>query len=155
MRIALAADHNGVAMKARLRQWLEEHGHEVDDRGTHGEEVVDYPALCLDLTAQILSGAADRGIVIGGTGGGEAIACNKVKGIRAGLCTSPFLAEISAAHNDTQVLVLGAKVLSNGDAIEITQRWLTTPFKGERHQQRLDQIAAIERGEQVSGQSPR
>jgi len=147
MRIAIAADHNGVSMKADLVRWLTAQGHQVDDRGTHGTEVVDYPPLCADLGRQVVDGHAERGIVIGGTGGGEAIACNKIRRIRAGLCHSVFLAQISSAHNDTNVLVLGAKVITPAEAVDITETWLTTPFKGERHQRRLDMIAALERGE--------
>jgi len=147
MRIAIAADHNGVPMKSQLAEWLVAQGHEVDDRGAHDAEVVDYPPLCADLGARIVDGHADRGIVIGGTGGGEAIACNKLRGIRAGLGHSVFLAEISAAHNNTNVLVLGAKVIDTPEAVAITDTWLTTPFKGGRHQKRLDQIEALERGE--------
>jgi ribose 5-phosphate isomerase B len=149
MRITIAADHNGVPMKRHLVEWLVEHGHTVDDRGTHDAEVVDYPQLCVEIGARVVGGQAERGIVIGGTGGGEAIACNKIRGVRAGLGHSVFLAEISAAHNDTNVLVLGAKVISDDEAVAITRTWLETPFKSERHRQRLDQIAAIERGEPI------
>lgn len=147
MRIAIAADHNGVSLKDHLSRWLAAQGHDVDDRGAYDAEVVDYPPLCADVCVHILSGRADRGIIVGGTGGGESIACNKIRGIRAGLCHSVFLAEISSAHNNTNVLVLGAKVISAEDAVAITRTWLVTPFKGGRHQQRLDQIAALERGE--------
>jgi ribose 5-phosphate isomerase B len=150
MRIAIAADHNGVAMKEHLIGWLYAQGHEVDDRGAHGTEVVDYPPLCADIGRQVVEARAERGIVIGGTGGGEAIACNKIRGIRAGLCHSVFLAQISSAHNNTNVLVLGAKVVDAEEAVKITDTWLTTPFKGERHQLRLDQIAALERGESLA-----
>jgi ribose 5-phosphate isomerase B len=149
MRIAIAADHNGVPMKATLIDWLTAEGHQVDDRGTHGTEIVDYPPICADIGRQVLDGPAERGIIIGGTGGGEAIASNKIRGIRAGLCHSTFLAEISSAHNNTNVLVLGAKVISPAEAVAITSTWLATPFKGERHQRRLDQIAALERGESL------
>lgn len=150
MRIAIAADHNGIPMKAHLAGWLTAQGHQVDDRGAHDTEVVDYPPLCADIGWQVVQGHAERGIVIGGTGGGEAIACNKIRGVRAGLCHSVFLAEISRGHNDTNVLVLGTKVISLAEAVEITAAWLATPFKGERHQRRLDQIAALERGESLA-----
>jgi ribose 5-phosphate isomerase B len=149
MRIAIAADHNGIAMKAHLIEWLTAEGHEVDDRGAHDAEIVDYPLLCADIGRQVTEAHAERGIVVGGTGGGEAIACNKIRGIRAGLCHSVFLAEISSAHNNTNVLVLGAKVISPQEAVQITSTWLATPFKGDRHQRRLDQIAALERGESL------
>jgi ribose 5-phosphate isomerase B len=149
MRIAVAADHNGIALKRKLVDTLRERGHTVDDRGAHGseDEIVDYPALCLDLGVQVVAGHADRGIVIGGSGSGEHIACNKIRGVRAGLALEPFTTEISRAHNDANVLVVGAKVVSPELAEELVDLWLRTPFKGGRHQHRIDQIAAIERGE--------
>jgi ribose 5-phosphate isomerase B len=147
VRIAIAADHNGVAVKARLIARLTGQGHQVDDRGAHDEATVDYPPLCADVGRQVTSGAAERGIVVGGSGQGEHIACNKVRGIRAGLCHDRFSTEISRAHNDANVLVIGAKVISPELADELTDLWLRTPFKGGRHQDRLDQIAALERGE--------
>jgi ribose 5-phosphate isomerase B len=149
MRIAIAADHNGTALKERLKQRLTEQGHDVDDRGAHGDETVDYPPLCADVARQITSGKADRGIVVGGSGQGEHIACNKIRGIRAGLCHDRFTTEISRAHNDANVLVIGAKVIEPEQAEELTDLWLATAFKGGRHQQRLDQIAALERGEEL------
>jgi ribose 5-phosphate isomerase B len=145
MRIAIAADHNGTALKAHLISWLAGHGHQVDDRGTHGTEVVDYPQLCADIGRQVASGQADRGMVIGGTGGGELIACNKIPGVRAGLCHELFTTEISRAHNDSNVMVLGAMIVGPRLAERITETWLSTPFAGGRHQQRLDQIAELER----------
>ncbi|MEA2251467.1 MAG: ribose 5-phosphate isomerase [Solirubrobacteraceae bacterium] len=149
-RIAITADHNGVALKERLRAWLESHGHEVDDRAAHvGEEVVDYPPLCEDVCSRVLDGHADYAIVVGGSGSGEAIACNKIRGIRAALCLDLFVAEIARANNDANVLVTGAKVVSPELAEQIVATWLATPFKGERHQRRLDQIAALERGESL------
>lgn len=147
MRIAIAADHNGVALKAHLIEWLAGHGHQVDDRGTDGTETVDYPPLCADVGHQVTSGNADRGIVIGGTGSGEQIACNKIPGVRAGLCHDLFITRIARTNNDTNVLVMGAKVIAPALAEAITETWLGTPFAGGRHQRRLDQIAALERGE--------
>ena len=149
MRIAIAADHNGIALKERLKKRLSEQGHEVDDRGAHGEATVDYPPLCADVARQVTSHRADRGIVVGGSGQGEHIACNKIRGIRAGLCHDRFTTEISRAHNDANVLVIGAKVIAPDQAEELTDLWLATAFKGGRHQQRLDQIAALERGEEL------
>lgn len=151
MRIAVAADHNGVAVKARLVALLRAQGHVVDDRGAHDRtEVVDYPPLCLDLCLQVVGGAADRGIVVGGTGQGEAIACNKVHGVRAGLCQDVFGTEISRGNNDSNVLVLGAKVVSPELAEQLVAVWLATPFKGGVHQRRVDMITALERGEPLS-----
>lgn len=152
VRIVIAADHNGVALKARLAAMLRGRGHDVVDLGTHhGDEVVDYPPLCLDLCRRVVDGAADRGIVVGGSGLGETVACNKIRGIRAGLCPDLFHAEISRGNNDSNVLVLGAKVVPPDLAEQITATWLETPFKGGVHQRRLDQIAALERGEPLPG----
>jgi ribose 5-phosphate isomerase B len=150
VRIAITADHNGVSLKTRLTRWLEEHGHEVDDRAPHvAGETVDYPPLCADACRQVVDGHAERAIVLGGSGSGEQIACNKIRGIRAGLCHDLFTAEIARAHNDANVLVMGAKVVSPELAVELTEIWLATAFKGGRHQKRLDQIAALERGESL------
>ena len=147
MRIAIAADHNGVALKAWLIDRLAAQGHEVDDRGAHTDaETVDYPPLCADACLRVTGGHADRAIVVGGSGMGELIACNKIRGIRAGLCHDLFTTRISRAHNDANVLVIGAKVVGAGLAGEIADLWLGTPFKGGRHQERLDQIAALETG---------
>jgi ribose 5-phosphate isomerase B len=150
MRIAIAADHNGVSLKSHLMQWLTDQGHDVDDRGSHGNDTVDYPPLCDDVGRQVVARHVDRGIVIGGTGSGEQIACNKIAGVRAGLCHCLFTAEIARAHNDTNVLVIGAKVVAPALAELIAKTWLATPFKGGRHQRRLDQVSALERGELLS-----
>ena len=150
MRIAITADHNGVGLKEHLIAWLEAHGHEVDDRAPQiGEEIVDYPPLCEDVCRRVLGGSADFAIVVGGSGSGEAIACNKIRGIRAGLCLDLFVAEIARANNDANVLVTGAKVVSPELAEQIVDTWLATAFRGERHQRRLDQITALERGESL------
>jgi ribose 5-phosphate isomerase B len=150
MRIAITADHNGVSLKSRLVEWLEAHGHEVDDRAAHvGEEIVDYPPLCEDVCRRVLEGHADYAIVVGGSGSGEAIACNKIRGIRAGLCLDLFVTEIARGNNDANVLVTGAKVVRPELADQILETWFATSFRGERHQRRLDQIAALERGESL------
>ena len=151
MRIAIAADHNGVPLKAQLVTWLTEHGHDVDDRGTNGAVTVDYPPLCADVGHQVAGGHADRGIIIGGSGSGEQMASNKVRGVRAGVCHDLFTTQIARAHNDANVLIIGAKIVAPALAEMITELWLATPFKGGPHQQRLDQIAALERGEPLSG----
>jgi ribose 5-phosphate isomerase B len=150
MRIAITADHNGVAVKARLVSALEARGHEVDDRAAGvGDDVVDYPPLCEDVCRRVLDGHADFAIVVGGSGSGETIACNKLRGIRATLCLDPWVAEIARANNDANVLVTGAKVVAPDYAELILDRWLATSFRGERHAARLDQIAALERGESL------
>jgi ribose 5-phosphate isomerase B len=150
MRITITADHNGVSLKSHLIAWLEARGHEVDDRAAHvGDDVVDYPPLCEDVCRRVVDGDADFAVVIGGSGSGEAIACNKIRGIRAALCLDLFIVEIARANNNANVLVTGAKVVSPGLAEEILETWLATPFRGDRHQRRLDQIAALERGESL------
>ena len=151
MRIAIVADHNGLTMKARLIARLTRQGHEVEDRGAYetGEAIVDYPPLCADACGRVVDGHADRAIVVGGSGMGEVIACNKIRGIRAGLCHDLFTTEISRANNDANVIVIGAKVLSPDQADLIIDLWFSTAFRGGRHQKRLDQIAALERGEQL------
>jgi ribose 5-phosphate isomerase B len=150
MRIAITADHNGVALKARLIERLRRDGREVDDRAEHiGDEIVDYPPLCEDVCRRVLDGAAEYAIVIGGGGSGETIACNKLRGIRAVLCHSVWGAEIGRGNNDGNVLVLGAKVVEPEVAEQIVETWLATPFKGEPHTTRLRMIAALERGESL------
>jgi ribose 5-phosphate isomerase B len=148
VRIAIAADHNGVALKARLVEVLRSQGHEVDDRGTDGTDgVVDYPPLCEDVCRRVVAGSVERAIVVGGSGLGEAVACNKIRGIRAGLCPDVWHAEISRGNNDANVLVLGAKVIDPALAEQVLQTWLTVPFKGAEHARRVAMIAQLERGE--------
>ena len=146
MRIAIASDHNGLEMKAQLTGWLAARGHEVDDRGTHGPEVVDYPPLCADVGHQVVDGQAERGIVIGGSGSGEQMACNKIVGVRAGVCHELFTARIARANNDANILIIGAKIVAPALAELILDVWMNTSFTGGQHQRRLDQIAALERG---------
>jgi ribose 5-phosphate isomerase B len=150
MRLAITADHNGVALKERIVRRLEADGHEVDDRAPHvGTEVVDYPPLCEDVCRRVLAGDADFAVVIGGGGSGETIACNKLPGIRAVLCHSVWGAEIGRGNNDGNVLVLGAKVVDGELAEQILEAWLATPFKEAEHARRLAMIAALERGESL------
>jgi ribose 5-phosphate isomerase B len=154
MRIVMAADHNGVGLRDYLIGRLAGQGHEITDLGTRGTTPVDYPPLCAAVGRLVTVGQADRGIVIGGSGSGEQMACNKVPGVRAGVCHDLFTAEIARAHNDANVLILGAKIIAPALAELITARWLATPFKGGRHAGRLSQIAAIERGEPLGPPSP-
>jgi ribose 5-phosphate isomerase B len=145
MRIALAADHHGVRLKRQLAGWLTGRGHTVTDAGSHDpEEVVDYPPLCAAVSRMVASGTADLAIVMGGSGQGEVIACNKVRGVRAGLAYSRFAVQISRGNNDANVMVIGTKVVSDADAIALVELWLDTPFNGGRHQDRVDQITALE-----------
>jgi ribose 5-phosphate isomerase B len=149
MRIAIGGDHAGFDLKQHLIETLERLGHDVNDRGTHSTEPVDYPPICAEVAHLVATGHADRGIVVGGSGAGELVACNKMRGIRAGLAADPFTTEISRANNDSNVLVLGAKVLGPEQADELVDLWLRTAFRGGVHQRRIDMIAALERGESL------
>ena len=145
MRVAIGADHAGFPLKEHLKDTLQRLGHAVDDHGTHDEQPVDYPPICLAVGRAVADGRVDRGIVIGGSGQGEQIAANKVAGVRAALCNDLYTARMSRAHNDANVLSLGGRIVAFGLADEILAVWLETAFDGGRHQRRLDQIAAAER----------
>ncbi len=144
MRIAIGADHAGFVLKQHLIDTLVRLGHQVDDRGTDSEATVDYPPICADVARLVANGTVDRGIVVGGSGQGEQIAANKVRGIRAALCNDLYSARMSREHNDANVLALGGRIVAFGLADEIVAIWLATPFQGGRHQRRLDQISALE-----------
>jgi ribose 5-phosphate isomerase B len=144
MRVAIGADHAGFLLKEHLKNTLQRLGHAVDDHGTDSERAVDYPPICLAVAREVAAGRAERGIVIGGSGQGEQIAANKVRGVRAALCNDLYTARLSRAHNDANVLSLGGRIIAFGLADEILALWLDTPFDGGRHQRRLEQIAAAE-----------
>jgi ribose 5-phosphate isomerase B len=145
MRIAIGADHAGFQLKEHLKQTLSTLGHQVEDLGTHSEASVDYPPICAAVGRTVVAGKADRGIVLGGSGQGEQIAANKVRGVRAALCNDLYTARLSRQHNDANVLSMGGRIVAFGLADEILALWLNTPYEGGRHQKRLDQIAEIER----------
>jgi len=145
VRIAIGADHAGFLLKEHLKGTLQRLGHTVDDHGTHGEEPIDYPPICLAVGRAVAEGRADRGVVLGGSGQGEQIAANKVTGIRAALCNDLFTARLSREHNDANVLAMGGRIVAFGLADEILALWLKTTFEGGRHQRRLEQIAAAEK----------
>lgn len=144
MRIAIASDHAGYRLKSSIIEYLKSRGHDVDDHGTDSEAQVDYPGFCASAARAVTSGAADRAIVLGGSGQGEQIAANKVHGIRAALCNELWTARMCRLHNDANTLAMGARIVTPYMANEIVEIFLTTPFEGGRHQPRLDQIAAIE-----------
>jgi ribose 5-phosphate isomerase B len=146
MRIAIGSDHAGFELKAHFISVLRDGGHEVDDLGTDSTRPVDYPEFCAAVARAVAVGDADRGIVLGGSGQGEQIAANKIRGVRAALCNDLFSARLSRAHNDANVLSMGARIVAEGLANEILELWLATPFDGGRHIRRLDQIAALEAG---------
>ena len=145
MRIAIGADHAGFALKQHLVGVLHKLGHDVDDRGTHSGEAVDYPPICAAVGRAVAEGLADRGIVLGGSGQGEQMAANKVRGVRAALCNDLYTARMSREHNDANVLAMGGRIVAPGLADEIVALWLSTPFEGGRHQRRVDQIMEIEK----------
>jgi ribose 5-phosphate isomerase B len=145
MRIAIGADHAGFALKQHLVRTLRTLGHDVDDRGTHSEEPVDYPPICADVARRVVDGRAERGIVIGGSGQGEQMAANKVPGVRAALCNDLYTARMSREHNDANVLAMGGRIVGCGLAEEIVSVWLNARFEGGRHQKRVDQIMDIEK----------
>ena len=144
MRIAIGADHAGFTLKEHLKETLTRLGHQVEDFGTHSDASVDYPPICAAVGRAVVGGDADRGIVLGGSGQGEQIAANKVRGVRAALCNDLFTARLSRQHNDANVLSMGGRIVAFGLADEILTLWLNTPFEGGRHQNRLNQIAEIE-----------
>ena len=145
MRIAIGADHAGFLLKEHAKRTLQRLGHDVDDQGTHSEDAVDYPRICINVAREVASGRADRGIVLGGSGQGEQIAANKVAGVRAALCNDLYTARLSRQHNDANVLSMGGRIVAFGLADEILTLWIDTPFEGGRHQRRIDQISAAER----------
>ena len=150
MRIAIAADHAGFPLKAELVPWLEGAGHEVLDLGTDSEASVDYPPLCAAAGRAVVQGEAAFGIVLGGSGQGEQIAANKVRGVRAALCHDVWLARMARSHNDANVLSMGARVVAVAMAKEIVGVFLSTAFEGDRHVARVRQLVEIEDAEAQS-----
>ncbi|MBW1936800.1 MAG: ribose-5-phosphate isomerase [Deltaproteobacteria bacterium] len=144
MKIAIGSDHAGFHYKESIKQMLADLGHECHDFGTDSDDSVDYPLFILPVAESVASGRYERGIVLGGSGNGEAIVANKVKGIRCTLCWNAETARLARQHNDANVLSLGARVIPQDEALEIVKIWLTTPFDGGRHLRRIKQIAEIE-----------
>lgn len=147
MRIALGADHAGFPLKTLVSKHLVDGGHEVIDLGTDSEVSVDYPSFCAAVGRAVVAGEADSGIVMGGSGQGEAIAANKVHGVRAALCHDEWTARFARLHNDANVLSMGGRLLGEALALAIVDVFLTTDFEGDRHVRRLQQIAEIEKEE--------
>ncbi len=147
MRIALGADHAGFPLKTAVAKQLLDAGHDVADLGTDSEEPVDYPSFCAAVGRAVVGGDADLGIVMGGSGQGEAIAANKVHGVRAALCHDEWTARFARSHNDANVLSLGGRILGETLALAIVDEFMATNFEGDRHARRLEQIADIEKEE--------
>ena len=130
MRIALASDHAGFRYKERLKGLLAERGHETVDFGTHSEESVDYPLFIRPAAIAVAAGECERGIVLGGSGNGEAMAANRVRGVRCALCWSRESAELARRHNDANVLSIGERLIPWELVVEIVDIWLATQFDG-------------------------
>lgn len=145
--IALGADHGGYRLKEAIKKYLDSRKIEYTDFGTNDEASVDYAPIASKVAHFITDGKAEKGILCCGTGIGMSIAANKVKGIRASVCANAYCAEITRHHNNANVLCLGGRVINEEQAVEFTRLFLDTPFDGGRHQRRIDEIAAIERGE--------
>jgi len=143
MKISLGTDHAGFHYKEKVKALLTELGHEVKDFGTFNEEPVDYPVFIRPAAEAVARGECDRGIVFGGSGNGEAMAANKVRGARCALCWNEELARLSRQHNDANVLSLGERVIPEDLALKIVRVWLDTPFEGGRHQKRVEQLNAM------------
>jgi ribose 5-phosphate isomerase B len=140
MKIALASDHAGFAYKESIKSLLQGLGHEVHDFGTNSDASVDYPVYIRPAAEAVAKGECERGIVLGGSGNGEAIVANKVHGVRCSLCWSPDTAGWGREHNDANVLALGQRTISEELALEIVRIWLETAFAGGRHAKRVGQI---------------
>jgi ribose 5-phosphate isomerase B len=151
MKIAIGSDHAGFPLKRVVADHLTSRGHEIEDMGTDSEEPVDYPPYCAAVGRAVVAGRADLGVVLGGSGQGEAIAANKVHGVRAALCHDELTARLARGHNDANVLSLGGRLLGETLALAIVDAFLAASFDGGRHVARVDQIADIEREESADG----
>lgn len=140
MKIAIASDHAGYKYKCSLVEHLQSKGHEVLDLGTDSEKPVDYPDYIRPAAQAVAYGRADLGIILGGSGNGEAIVANKVKGIRCGLCWNAESARLTKLHNDANMISIGQRMVSLEQAIEIVDTWLNTEFEGGRHISRIEKI---------------
>ena len=143
-RIAIGSDHAGFELKTHFVDLLGNDGHEIVDHGTDSTAATDYPPICAAVGRSVRDGRAEIGIVIGGSGQGEQLAANKVRGVRAALCNDLFTARLARAHNDANVLSIGARVVGTGLAEEILATFLATEFEGGRHARRVAQISDLE-----------
>ncbi|MEJ2722811.1 MAG: ribose 5-phosphate isomerase B [bacterium] len=140
MKIAIGTDHAGFRYKEKIKRFLGELGHEVQDYGTQSEEPVDYPLFIRPTAEAVARGDAERGIVLGGSGNGEAMVANRVRGIRCALCWNAESARLGRAHNNANMISIGQRMMTEETALEIVKIWLDTPFDGGRHQRRIEQI---------------
>jgi ribose 5-phosphate isomerase B len=142
--IAIGGDHAGFALKTRFIEVLQGQGHRIIDHGTDSTVSIDYPPICAAVGRSVRDGDAEVGIVIGGSGQGEQLAANKVRGVRAALCNDLYTARLARAHNDANVLSIGARVVGTDLAEEILATFLTTGFDGGRHARRVAEITELE-----------
>lgn len=142
MKISIGTDHAGYEYKEAIRKYLSSLGHEVIDFGTHSAEPVDYPLFIRPAAEAVASGQCERGIVLGGSGNGEAIVANRVKGVRCALCWNLESAKMGRAHNDANVISIGQRMVTRDMAIEIVDTFLAVPFEGGRHARRIAEIDA-------------
>ena len=140
MRIAIGSDHAGFRYKEEIRRWLEARGHEVEDFGTHSTDPADYPRFCRPVAEAVAAGRAERGIVLGGSGNGEAMVANRVPGVRCALAWNEESARLGRAHNDANCLSLGERMMPLATALEAVRIFLETPFEGGRHARRVAMI---------------
>ena len=140
LKVAIGSDHAGFEYKEKIKAQLSSLGHEVLDFGTNSAEPVDYPLFIRPTAEAVARGEADRGIVLGGSGNGEAIVANKVRGVRCALCWNLETARLAREHNDSNVLSLGQRMIPEDLALEIVKVWLVTPFEGGRHVRRIAEI---------------
>ena len=143
MKIALASDHAGYEYKSAIADWLAHRGHELTDFGTSGTAPVDYPDFIRPAAQAVARGDCERGIVLGGSGNGEAMTANKIRGVRCALCWSEDTARLSRQHNDANVLSLGQRTISRDLALRIVEIWIATPFEGGRHLARVRKIEGV------------
>lgn len=142
MKIAVGADHAGYELKQRLAEALQRQGHEVLDLGTHGTQSVDYPDYAGAVAGAVAGGRAERGLLVCGTGIGMSIRANREPGVRAAKCNDPLEARMARAHNDANVLCIGARVIDATVAEELVSLFLTTPFEGGRHAARVAKLGS-------------
>jgi ribose 5-phosphate isomerase B len=146
MKISLGSDHAGFEYKQAIAEMLRTQGHEVIDCGTHSADSTDYPLWCIPAAEKVANGEADKGIVFGGSGNGEAIAANKVKGVRCAIAWSDDTARLGSEHNNANVLSIGERMVSLETAKRLVDIWLSTPFEGGRHLKRIEELARYELG---------
>jgi ribose 5-phosphate isomerase B len=140
MKIGIGSDHAGYRYKEEIRKYLSKLGHEVKDFGTNSEMTVDYPAFIRPVAEAVARGDMERGIVLGGSGNGEAMVANRVRGIRCALCWNEESARLGRQHNDANMISLGQRMMTLDTALEIVKIWLDTPFEGGRHVRRIQMI---------------